>query len=150
MQIFLWYARAIHPMILTPLSVLALQQTAPTINTMKQVKQCFNHAATKEPAIDMVLAAHSNAGKLKCNARSRAGQHHLLSEIVHFLPNNGAIQNVAKIIAAVTSSTTKDELSAFYQHPQSHQSQRNAQEMRHPKPPHTNKIRQFNSIGHHE
>mgnify|MGYP006150379829 CR=1 FL=1 len=70
----------------TPLSVLTLKQTVPTIKTMKCIKQFLNYAVIQEPAVltyhksDMVLAVHSNAGYLnETKARSRAGGHFFMS-----------------------------------------------------------------------
>lgn len=106
---------------LTPLSSLAPQQTNPTTETMKKVKQFLDYATTQEPAIltygksDMVLAIHSNTSYLnEEKARSPAGRHHFLSEDVTHPPNNGAIHNVVEIIKAVMSSAAEAELSALY------------------------------------
>lgn len=55
---------------LAPLSALASQQTKPTTEMMKRVKQFLDYTAMQKPAIltyrksDMVLAIHSNASYL--------------------------------------------------------------------------------------
>jgi hypothetical protein len=79
---FLYYAPCVDSTMLTALGLLATQQANPTTNTMKQIKQFLDYAATHLDAIvtyhasDMVLARHSNASYLsKSNARSRAGRH---------------------------------------------------------------------------
>ena len=117
----LWYARGVDGTLLTPLSALASQQSKPTTETMKRVKQFLDYCATQEPAVltyrksDMVLAIHSDASYLnKEEAWSRAGGHHYLSEDVTFPPNNGAIHNIAEIIKAVMSSAAEAELGALY------------------------------------
>ena len=63
----------------------------------------------------MIYSIHSDAGYLnEANARSRAGGHHYLSDNQPFLPNNGTILTVSKIIKAVMSSAAKVELEALY------------------------------------
>ena len=66
-------------------------------------------------AINMILAAHSNAGYFnKPNARSRAGEHIFLSTDTHYPPNNGAILNVTQIIKNVMTSAIEVKLAALY------------------------------------
>ena len=140
---FLWYARGVDSTLLTALSALAAQQSKPTVETMKRVKQLLQFIASQEPAVltyrksDMVLAAHSDAGYLnEANARSRAGGHHYLSENTKFPPNNGAIQNIAEIIKAVMSSAAEAELGALYINARKAIEERNIlEEMGHPQPP---------------
>ncbi len=128
---------------LTPLSALASQQTKPTTETMKRIKQFLDYAATQEPAVltyrksDMVLAIHSNASYLsEEKARSRAGGHHFLSENVAHPPNNGAIHNVAEIIKAVMSSAAEAELGSLYINARKGVQERQIlTEMGHPQPP---------------
>ena len=59
-------------------------------------------------ASDMILATHSNASKP--NVRSRAEGHSFLSKNVDYLPNNGAILNIAQITKNVMTSATEAEL----------------------------------------
>jgi hypothetical protein len=67
---FLYYARAVHPIILMALSNIATQQAAPTENTKKQVDQFLNYMWTHPDAIirhrasDMILNVHSDASYL--------------------------------------------------------------------------------------
>jgi hypothetical protein len=117
---FLYYARGVDGTMLTPLSALASQQSKPTTNIMKNMKQFIDYAALQEPAVltyrasYMILAVHSNSGYLnESEARSRAGGHHFLSENVLFPPNNGAITNIAEIIKGVMSSAAKAEMGAL-------------------------------------
>jgi hypothetical protein len=77
---FLWYAQGVYGTLLTPLSALASQQSKPTTETMKRVRQFLDFCATQEPTVltyrksDMVLSIHSNASYLnEEQARSRAG-----------------------------------------------------------------------------
>ena len=118
---FNWYARAVDPTMLTPLSALASMQSKPTKETMQRVKQFLEYAASQEPAVltyrksDMKLAIHSDASYLnETKARSRAGGHFFLSENVETPPNNGAIHDLAEIIKTVMSSASESELGALY------------------------------------
>ena len=117
----MWYARSVDNVLHMALSALTSQQAKLTEQTMKRVTQFLQFVASQEPAVltyrksNMVLAVHSNVSYLnEANARSRAGGHHHLPENVKFPPNSGAILNVAKIIKAVMSSTTKSKLGALY------------------------------------
>ncbi len=63
----------------------------------------------------MILAVHSNASYLnERKSRSRAGGHFYLSNDIPYLPNNGAILNIAKVIDVVISSVAEAELGALY------------------------------------
>ena len=93
---------------LPALGSIATQQSKPTENTMKKVKQILDYAATHPDAIvtyrtsNMVFAAHSDASYLsESKARSRAGGHFFLSENDHTPRNNGAVLTIAQIIKAV-------------------------------------------------
>ena len=118
---FLFYARAIDSTMLPALSAIASEQSAPTENTMKKVRQFLDYAASQEEAVityrasDMVLNVHSDASYLsKRNARSRAGGHHFLSSNEDNPPNNGAILNISQIIKNVMSSAAEAELGALF------------------------------------
>ena len=119
--VFLYYGRAIDSTTLTALVTLATQQAAPTENTMKNVHQFLDYAATHPDAIitfhssKMVLAGHSDASYLsESKARSRVGGHFFLSNNSSDPPNNGAVLTVAQIIKAVMSSAAEAELGALY------------------------------------
>ena len=118
---FLYYARAIDSTMLPALSAIASEQSAPTENTMKKVKQFLDYAASQEEAIltyrasDMVLAIHSDASYLsERDARSRAGGHHFMSNNEENPPNNGAVLNISQIIRNVMSSAAEAELGALF------------------------------------
>jgi hypothetical protein len=77
---FLYYARCMDSSMLPALGMLTTQQTTPTKNTMKKIKQFLDYASTNPDAVvtyhasNMVLAGHGNALYLsKSNAQSRAG-----------------------------------------------------------------------------
>jgi hypothetical protein len=140
---FNYYARAVDPTMLTPLSALAAQQSKPTENTMQRMQHFLDYAATQEPAVityrasDMVLVIHSNAGYLnEEDTRSRAGGHHFLSEDVPSPSNNSAIHNEASIIKAVMSSAAEAEIGALYKNARKGVKERIIlEEMRHKQPP---------------
>ena len=118
---FLFYARAIDSTMLPALSAIASEQSAPTENTMKKVRQFLDYAASKEEAIimynasDMVLSVHFDASYLsERNARSRAEGHHYLSNDKPTPPNNGAVLNLSQIIKNVMSSAAEAELGALF------------------------------------
>ena len=76
----LYYARAIDITILLALNEIASQQTKPTEQTRRRVKQLLDYVATHPTAVvrlrksAMILNIHSNASYLSAsNARSRAG-----------------------------------------------------------------------------
>ena len=139
---FNYYARAVDPTMLTPLSALAAQQSKPTANTMHKTQHFLDYSATQEPAVltyrasDMKLAIHSDASYLnESNARSRAGGHHFLSEDVQNPANNGPIYNEASIIKAVMSSAAEAELGSLYTNARKGVEERNIlEEMGHPQP----------------
>ncbi len=63
----------------------------------------------------MILAVHSNASYLsKQKSRSRAGGHFYFSSNVPYPSNNGAIENITKVIDAVVSLAAEAELGALF------------------------------------
>ncbi len=100
----LYYAWAIDPTILTTLNAVATQQALPTQERMKEVKQLLDYCACQEEAIityrttKMILAVHGDAGYLD----------------VQYLPNNGAVLNISKVIDAVVSLAAEAKLGALF------------------------------------
>jgi hypothetical protein len=116
----LYHARAVNSTILTTLNAIAMQQAAPTQDTLEEIQQVLDYCASQEGAIltyhkiSMILAVHSNASYLnKRKLQSRAGGHFYLSNNVPYSPNNGAILNIAKVIDIVVSSAAEAELGAL-------------------------------------
>ena len=117
----LYYSRAVDCTMLAALGSIATQQSKPTANTMKKVKQLLDYAATHPHAAvtyrasDMVLAAHSDASYLsETKARSRAGGHFFMAGDTTYPTNNGAVLTIAQIIKAVMSFAAEAELGALY------------------------------------
>jgi len=101
----LYYARAVDPTLLVPLSAVAAHQSVPTEETKELIHQLLDFCATQEEAVltynasDMVLAVHSNAGYLnERKVRSQAGGHFFMSTNTPSPPNNRAILTMAQII----------------------------------------------------
>ena len=76
----MFYGRAIDPTMLTALSAITFQKSAPMVETMKLVKQLLNYCASQEDEImtiqksDTKLVGHSDAGYLnKRKSHSREG-----------------------------------------------------------------------------
>jgi hypothetical protein len=118
--VFLFLTRAVDSTMLTPLSALASEQSAPTENTMQKCLQFLDYAASQDEAIvtyrasDMKLAIHSDASYLsEPKARSRAGGHMFMAGSEEIPINNGAVLNISQIIKAVMSSAAEAELGAL-------------------------------------
>ena len=85
----------------------------------------------------MVLAGHIDAPYLsETKARSRSGGHFFISNNTTFLPNNGAVLTVAKIIKAFMSLAAEAELGAlFINCKEAIPAQQTLEEMEHKQPP---------------
>ena len=108
-------------MMITVLSKIALQQSAPTSETMKWVKQLLNNWALQEDAIliyqksDMKLAGHSDAGYLiGPKAYRRVAGHFFISNGSPFPPNNGAVLTVSQTIKVFITSAVEAELGSLF------------------------------------
>ncbi len=117
----LYNARAVNSTILKTLNAIAMQQAAPTQDTLEEIQQMLDYCASQEEAIlmyhknSMILVVHSNASYLhKCKLQSRAGGHFYLSNNIPYPPNNDAILNIAKVIDVVVSSAAEAELGALF------------------------------------
>ena len=117
----LYYGRAVDATILPVLSLIALEQAAPTEQTMERVKQLLDYCTSQEEAIitynasKMILAVHSDAGYAnEKKARSRAGGHFFLSSNEPDPPNNGAILTNVTIIKNITALAAEAEIGALY------------------------------------
>ena len=106
---------------LTALGTIATQQAAPTKNTMRNVNQFLEYAATHPDIIitfhtsDMVLAGYINAYYLsESKACRRVGGHFFFFNNSSNPPNNGAVLAVAQIIKYVMSSDAKADIGVLY------------------------------------
>ena len=143
---FLYYGRAVDPLILHALSVLASQQSAPTENTMIKVNTFLDYMSWHPDAVirfyasDMVLNVHSDASYLTAaKARSRAGGHYFLGSIPidgHPIKLNAAIHSLCTILKMVVSSAAEAELGALFLNAKEARIIRlTLKELGHPQPP---------------
>jgi hypothetical protein len=141
-RVFLFRARAVDSMMLTPLSALASEQATHTEQTMQNCLQFLDYAASQEEAIvtyrasNMKLAIHSNASYLsKPKARIRAGGHIFMAGMEEIPTNNAAVSNILLIIKTVMSSAVEAELGALFINAKMVVSmQRTLEELGHPQP----------------
>jgi hypothetical protein len=121
---FLYYAQAVDPTILMALSNMATQQSAPTKNTKKRVKQFLDYvwmhpdAIIRYHALDMVLNVHSNASYLSApRAQSCGGGYFFLGSLPidgNLIKLNGAIHITCTILKLATVSAVKAKLGALF------------------------------------
>jgi hypothetical protein len=128
--VFLYYARAIDPTMLTAVGSIASNLANEPFSTLsKKINQLFDYASThpnatiKYIASQMHLWSHSDASYLcETKARSRAGGFHFLSNPPNLPispddkppPLNGPVHVLCKIIDAVMSSAQEAETGAGY------------------------------------
>ena len=113
----MFYGKAVDPTMITSMSEIASQKSAP----MKQVKKLLDYCASQEDAImtlqksDMKLVGHSDTGYLKKpKAYSRSGGGGFMSNSFLLPPNNGAVLTISKIIKSVMLSVVEAELCALF------------------------------------
>ena len=122
----LYYTWAVDSIILTTLNAIAMQQAAPTQETMEEVKQFLDYCSSQEEAVityhasDMVLAMHSDARYLNeqkfCIVRWE--RNFYLSSDVPYTPINGTVLNIAKVLDTVMSSAAEAELGVLFSNAQ--------------------------------
>ena len=117
----LYYTRAVNSTIITALGSIADRQDNLTEQTMQNFKQLLDYAYSHTDAVltyqasEMVLAGHIDASYLsETKACIRAGGHLFMSNNTTFLPNNGAVFTISKIIKAVISSASEAELGVLF------------------------------------
>ena len=121
---FLYYGRAVDPIILHALSNIASEQGHATENTLRKCKQFLDYMATHPKSIvrfyasDMILNVHSDASYLSApKSRSRAGGHFFLGSVPTDgkpIKLNGAIHTLCTILKFVASSAAEAELGALF------------------------------------
>lgn len=133
--VFLYYARAVDPTMLTALSKFGSLQSRGTQNLQEAVGRFLQYAAHWPVAVlvyhasDMRLMVESDASYLsEPEARSRAGGLHYLG---NYSPSagtnrvNGAVECMSTIIKSVVSSAFEAEYAALYLNGQTAQALRN-------------------------
>jgi hypothetical protein len=118
----LYYARAVDPKLLVPLSAIGAQQASATEQTAAAIEQLLDFVATYPAdgiiyrASAMQLCAHSDAGFAnESKSRSRAGCHIFLSEDDPRPRWNGSVLTIAAIMKNVLTSAAEAELSAIFE-----------------------------------
>ena len=118
----LYYSRAVDPTMLVALNALSSQQAHPTKNTVLQLNQLLDYAATHPNATieytpsGMILKVHSDASYLsEPRAKSRFGGHYYLgSEPVLETQHNGPVHTTASILKNVVSSASEAEYGGIF------------------------------------
>jgi hypothetical protein len=155
---FLYYARAVDPTILMTLLEIALQQAAPTENTMESVNQFLDYMWTHPDAIiwyhasDMILNVHSDALCLSApKACSPAGGYFFLGSILQDgdpIELNGAIHITCAILKLIAASTAEAKLGALFLNAQEAKVLRLIlTELGHPQPPTPIQIDNTTTVG---
>ena len=121
---FLFYGRAVDPLILHTMNTIANSQSKPTENTMEQTKHFLDYIDTypdstiRYYASDMILNVHSDASYLTApKARSRIGGHFFLGrQPVDNQPIflNGPILSLCTVLRNVAASAAEAELGALF------------------------------------
>ena len=119
--VFLFYARAVDPTMVTPLSKIASKQAKPTTLLLPDIER-FLQYATKYPnagqrirASNMVLLTHSDASyHSESEARSRAGGHIYFGNNQNDTIPQAAVSNISVIIPTVASSAAEAEYAAAF------------------------------------
>jgi hypothetical protein len=123
----LYYARAVDPTVLMPLSDIATEQTKATEKTQAATNQLLDYLATHPDATnryhasDMILHMHSDASYLSVsNTRSRLGG---LFFLVNKTPEqdmlNCSIVNVVAVIKNLVASAAESEVGSCFHNAQS-------------------------------
>ncbi len=144
--VFLYYARAVDPTMLTQLSKLATMQSPnPTQHLLAQVGHFLQYAATFPNASvvfhasGMLLVTHSDASYLsETKARSRAAGVHYLTTAGDPVsaPINGAIDVITCIIPTVVSAASEAEYAGLFINAQAAVSSRTTlEDLGYPQPP---------------
>jgi hypothetical protein len=119
----LYYARAVDPTLILPLSVLASEQSNATKETADKVIKLLNYCNTHPEAkicchaSDMILHIHSDASYLSENeAKSRAGGFFYMGNKAQNDKKltNGSILIVSKVLKHVMSSAAEAEVGAVF------------------------------------
>jgi hypothetical protein len=119
--VFLFYARAVDPTMITPLSKIASKQAKPTtllipeIDRFLQYASKYPNAGQRIRASKMVLLTHSDASyHSESEARSRAGGHIYFGDHQNDTAPNAAVSNISVIIPTVAASAVEAEYASSF------------------------------------
>ena len=119
--VFLFYARAVDPTMLTAINKIASRQSKPTSLIKKEIERFFQYANTYPDATmrirasNMKLVCHSDGSYLsESDARSRAGGVLFLGDCANNEAPNAPVAFLSVIIKTVVSSATATEYAAAF------------------------------------
>jgi hypothetical protein len=119
--VFLFYARAVDPTMVTPISKIASKQAKPTQALQGEIARFLQYASKWRNAVltirasKLILMAHSDASYLsESEGRSRAGGYIYLGDGPNDIAMNAPISVISVIIATVVSSATEAEYAALF------------------------------------
>ena len=119
--VFLFYARAVDPTMVTPISKIASKQAKPTqllkgeIARFLQYVSKWRNAELIIRASKLVSTAHSDSSYLsKSEGRSRAGVYIYLEDGLNDIAMNAFINVISAIISTVVSSAIEAEYAALF------------------------------------
>lgn len=119
--VFLFYARAVDPTMLTAINKIASRQAKPTSLIKQEVERFFQYAYTYPDATmrirasNMKLVCHSDGSYLsESDARSRAGGMLFLGDCADDEAPNAPVAFLSVIIKTVVSSATATEYAAAF------------------------------------
>lgn len=153
----LYYSRAVDPILLPALNEIAMQQSAPTQNTMNKCNQLLDYVATypnatiRYKASKMILQVDTDAAYLVLpKARSRcAGHYYLTNDSLDNPPPNGPIYTLCKTIRNVVSSSAEAEThGAFTNAQEIIPIKRMLEAMGHKQPPNGTPLKTDNKTSH--
>jgi hypothetical protein len=123
MGTLLYYARAVDPILIMPINVLASEQSRATADTadkvIKLLNYCNTHPETKirYHASDMILFIHSDASYLsEIEAKSRAGRFFYMGNSSNTAKKltNGEILIISTVLKHVMSSAAEADIGAVF------------------------------------
>jgi hypothetical protein len=149
----LYYARAVDPILIMPINVLASEQSKATSVTAEKVIKLLNYCNTHPKTkiryheSDMILHIHSDASYLSENeAESRAGGFFYMGSSTNTGKKltNGAILIISKVLKHIMYLAVEAEIGAVFINSKEGAVLRTTlEELGHPHPPHTNGNRQY-------
>ena len=119
--VFLFYARAVDPLMITAINKIGLRQSKPTRLIQAEIERFFQYASRFPDstlcirASNMKLTCHSDASYLsEANARSRAGGYLFLGDCLPGEIPNAAISYFSVLITTVVTSAAEAEYAALF------------------------------------
>ena len=119
--VFLFYARAVDPTMITAINKIGSRQAKPTSLIKKEIERFLQYASSHPDATlrirasDMKLVCHSDGSyNSESEARSRAGSLLFLGDCADGEAPNAPIAYISVIISTVVASATETEYAALF------------------------------------